>query len=243
MPRGPAGYEEIRPGKQGFATYHDGHENDTHMPINREGEMSRIPLRNRGWVQILVLGFLSLVFLGMGIVVGGRVPGEERRWGLLAPPGSMKETWYPNTTFSMKPTPESEAAWGSLLPVGRGFIYRPDIAPIVKSVSVFHQLHCLHGLRTSYYDLHYQIARAAGAPIDPFLEQKAAHTHIETAHQKHCFDYLRRAIMCAADTNLEYVDPVTDDTTGWGSERVCRSFEDVKGWAERWANGTGEGIA
>ncbi|TGO82816.1 hypothetical protein BPOR_0753g00040 [Botrytis porri] len=107
----------------------------------------------------------------------------------------------------MKPTPESEAAWGSLMPVGRGFIYRPEIAAI-------------HGLRTSYYDLHYQIARAAGAPIDPYLEQKAAHTHIETAHQKHCFDYLRRAIMCAADTNLEYVDPVTDDTTGWGSERV-----------------------
>ncbi|ESZ93632.1 hypothetical protein SBOR_5981 [Sclerotinia borealis F-4128] len=151
------------------------------------------------------------------------------------PPGSTKETWYPNTTFSMKPTPESEEAWGSLMPVGRGFIYRPEIAPIVKSVS--------HGLRTSYYDLHYQIARAAGAPPDPYLEQKSAHTHIETAHQKHCFDYLRRAIMCAADTNLEYVDPVTDDTTGWGSERVCRSFEDVKGWAEKWANGTGEGIA
>lgn len=49
--------------------------------------------------------------------------------------------------------------------------------------------------------------------------------------------------MCAADTNLEYVDPVTDDTTGWGSERVCRSFADVKGWAEKWANGTGGGIA
>ncbi|CCD50389.1 hypothetical protein BofuT4_P090760.1 [Botrytis cinerea T4] len=230
MPRGPAGYEEIRPGKKGFATYSDGHENDTHMPINREGETSRIPLRNRGWVQILVLAFLSLVFLGMGIAVGGRVPREERKWGLLAPPGSMKETWYPNTTFSMEPTPESEAAWGSLMPVGRGFIYRPEIAPI-------------HGLRTSYYDLHYQIARAAGAPTDPFLEQKAAHTHIETAHQKHCFDYLRRAIMCAADTNLEYVDPVTDDTTGWGSERVCRSFADVKRWAEKWANGTGGGIA
>lgn len=49
--------------------------------------------------------------------------------------------------------------------------------------------------------------------------------------------------MCAADSNLEYVDPVTDDATGWGSERVCRSFEDVKEWAEKWANGTGEGIS
>lgn len=34
----------------------------------------------------------------------------------IAPPGSIKETWYPNTTFSMKPMPESEAAWGSLMP-------------------------------------------------------------------------------------------------------------------------------
>ncbi|THV45503.1 hypothetical protein BGAL_0481g00040 [Botrytis galanthina] len=242
MPRSPAGYEEIRPGRKGFHTYNDSDKHDAHLPI-KKGETSRTPLRNRGWVQILIVLFLSLIFFGMGTAVGRRFPRGERKWGMLAPPGSIKETWYPNTTFSMKPTPESEAAWGSLMPVGRGFIYRPEIAPIVKSVSVFHQLHCLHGLRTSYYDLHYQIARAAGAPIDPFLEQKAAHTHIETAHQKHCFDYLRRAIMCAADTNLEYVDPVTDDTTGWGSERVCRSFEDVKGWAEKWANGTGGGIA
>ncbi|TGO25447.1 hypothetical protein BPAE_0080g00390 [Botrytis paeoniae] len=235
MPRSPAGYEKIRPGKKGFNTYNDSDENDTRMPIKREGKTSRIPLRNRGWVQILIVAFLSLVFFGMGTALGRRFPRGEGRLGLLPPPGSTKETWYPNNTFSMKPTPESEAAWGSLMPAGRGFIYRPEIAPIVKSVS--------HGLRTSYYDLHYQIARAAGGPIDPFLEQKAAHTHIETAHQKHCFDYLRRAIMCAADTNLEYVDPVTDDTTGWGSERVCRSFEDVKGWAEKWANGTGGGIA
>ncbi|TGO64536.1 hypothetical protein BOTNAR_0087g00170 [Botryotinia narcissicola] len=211
MPRSPAGYEEIRPGKKGLNTYNDSDKNDNHMPIRR-GETSRTPLRNRGWVQIFIVAFLSLIFFGVGTAVGRRFPKEERKWGLLAPPGSIKETWYPNTTFSMKPTPESEAAWGSLMPVGRGFIYRPEIAPI-------------HGLRTSYYDLHYQIARAAGAPIDPFLEQKAAHTHIETAHQKHCFDYLRRAIMCAADANLEYVDPVTDDTTGWGSERLWIQVE------------------
>ncbi|KAF7868669.1 hypothetical protein EAF04_005199 [Stromatinia cepivora] len=235
-PRSPAGYEELRAGKDEVDT-----QNNKHAAITRES--IRTPLRNKGWVQILIVMFLSLMSFGVGAAVGRRYPRMERKLGLLVPPGSTKETWYPNTTFSMKPTPESEAAWGSLMPVGRGFIYRPEIAPIVKSVSVFHQLHCLHGLRTSYYDLHYQIARAAGAPPDPYLEQKAAHTHIETAHQKHCFDYLRRAIMCAADTNLEYVDPVTDDTTGWGSERVCRSFEDVKGWAEKWANGTGEGIA
>ncbi|QSZ29866.1 hypothetical protein DSL72_004384 [Monilinia vaccinii-corymbosi] len=228
MPRtlSKAGYEELRPGKDEAGSH-------SHTAIDRE--TSRGPLRNRGWVQIVVLVVVSVLFLGIGVGAGRVHSRMERRLGLLVPPGSTKETWYPNTTFSMKPTPESEDAWDSLMPVGRGFIYRPEIAPIVKSVS--------HGLRTAYYDLHYQLARAAGAPPDSYLEQKASHTHIETAHQKHCFDCLRRAIMCAADTNLEYVDPVTDDTTGWGSERVCRNFEDVKGWTERWANGTGEGIA
>ncbi len=42
--------------------------------------------------------------------------------------------------------------------------------------------------------------------------------------------------MCAADTNLESVNPVTKVTDGWGSERQCRDYWQVVHWAERWKN-------
>lgn len=82
MPRSPAGYEEIRPGRKGFHTYNDSDKHDAHLPIKR-GETSRSPLRNRGWVQTLIVVFSSLIFFGMGTAVGRRFPRGERKWGML----------------------------------------------------------------------------------------------------------------------------------------------------------------
>jgi len=50
-------------------------------------------------------------------------------------------------------------------------------------------------------------------------------------HVRHCFDYLRQSLMCAADTNLEPVDFELGGVTGWAFERTCRDFEAVKEWA------------
>lgn len=51
-------------------------------------------------------------------------------------------------------------------------------------------------------------------------------------HLRHCFDYLRQALMCAADTNLEPVDFELGGVTGWRFDKTCRNFEEVKEWAE-----------
>ena len=52
--------------------------------------------------------------------------------------------WNANTTFSDEPSEITEAAWASLIPEGRGFVMHPKLAPgDKKSVSVFHELHCL----------------------------------------------------------------------------------------------------
>jgi Mycotoxin biosynthesis protein UstYa len=53
-------------------------------------------------------------------------------------------------------------------------------------------------------------------------------------HVRHCFDYLRQSLVCAADSNLEPVDVELGGVTGWGFERTCRDFEGVKEWAGRW---------
>lgn len=84
---------------------------------------------------------------------------------MLVPQGNVKTVWEHNLTFSQRPTPESEAAWSSIIPgifkvipcytdkrsslmytankVGRGFIHHPEMAPFISNIAVFHQLHCL----------------------------------------------------------------------------------------------------
>jgi hypothetical protein len=76
---------------------------------------------------------------------------------------------------------------------------------------------------------------------DLYIMEQAAEVNL--GHIRHCFDYLRRAIMCAADTNLEPLDPVTEATNGWGSLRTCRDFEKVKRYAEVWKSTTHVGIS
>lgn len=75
---------------------------------------------------------------------------------------------------------------------------------------------------------------------DTYIQEQAARVNV--MHLRHCFDYLRRVLMCAADTNLEHLDPHTDATTGWGSERTCRDFQSVKHVAESWRNSSDTGI-
>lgn len=56
-------------------------------------------------------------------------------------------------------------------------------------------------------------------------------TH-EFMHVRHCLDYLRQSLMCAADSTLEPVEPDLNGVTGWTVERTCRSYTDVKLWSE-----------
>lgn len=52
-------------------------------------------------------------------------------------------------------------------------------------------------------------------------------------HMRHCFDYLRQSLSCAADSTLEPVVPQLGGVTGWGVSRRCRSFDELKAWAEK----------
>jgi hypothetical protein len=48
---------------------------------------------------------------------------------------------------------------------------------------------------------------------------------------RHCFDYLRQSLMCAADATLEPVDPARGGVTGWHNPRVCRDYNALAAWA------------
>ncbi|KAK7741828.1 hypothetical protein SLS53_004893 [Cytospora paraplurivora] len=57
-------------------------------------------------------------------------------------------------------------------------------------------------------------------------------TENTSAHMRHCFDYLRQSLMCAADATLEPVDPNLGGVTGWDNARVCRDYGELAAWAE-----------
>lgn len=48
-------------------------------------------------------------------------------------------------------------------------------------------------------------------------------------HSVHCFDYIRQAILCNADTSLE------GDTghPGWGGVHQCKDIDKLREWANQ----------
>ena len=66
----------------------------------------------------------------------------------IAPFGHTQRTlkdvvWWQNDTFAQEPSAITEKAWADLIPEGRGFVKHPKLAKELKSVSVFHEIHCL----------------------------------------------------------------------------------------------------
>ncbi|PQE28138.1 Tat pathway signal sequence protein [Rutstroemia sp. NJR-2017a BBW] len=59
---------------------------------------------------------------------------------------------------------------------------------------------------------------------------------------RHCFDYLRQSLICAADTTMEPVITELGGVTGWNALRTCRSYDQLKSWAEKWRVSNLEGF-
>ena len=51
-----------------------------------------------------------------------------------------------------------------------------------------------------------------------------------SVHMQHCFDYIRQALMCAADPTLEKRDDMVGGVRGWHTTHQCRNFEALKEW-------------
>ena len=123
-----------------------------------------------------------------------------------------------------------------------------------KVVSAFHQMHCLVNPSSHFIFpiLSCPPCTITSAPADPLSQNlirrsfsvSISDPHIFyyliaqlTRHWDHCFDYLRQALMCTADTTLEELEmnergDVIGRVDGWGTEHVCRDWEAVKGWAQ-----------
>jgi hypothetical protein len=89
----------------------------------------------------------------------------------------------------------------------------------------FHQLHCLAYFRKTLQRAH------AGEDVGLDWE--------DNSHWPHCFLYLRQAILCSADDNLEYpqvVDGVLTHTiSGMHDVRKCGNSQQLYDFRDKWS--------
>jgi hypothetical protein len=61
-------------------------------------------------------------------------------------------------------------------------------------------------------------------------------------HAAHCFEYLRQSIMCSADSSIEPAGSRIQGFLGWGFQRQCKSYDQLRDWAEEWKAFEGHGF-
>ncbi|KAK3949205.1 hypothetical protein QBC32DRAFT_379236 [Pseudoneurospora amorphoporcata] len=154
----------------------------------------------------------------------------------------------------------TEENWRSYMPAGNGFIAVDHPSqytlpqPIefqdqaVYSISVFHQLHCLHTIMQAYNTLSEHETAPASSHTSTSTRRddgdhhhhqppphQPEHEHTNHNHIDHCFRYLRQSILCCGDTALEGQDmnhPDLKATDGTGAVHLCRDYGALKAWAE-----------
>ncbi|KAL8729370.1 MAG: hypothetical protein Q9166_004763 [cf. Caloplaca sp. 2 TL-2023] len=141
---------------------------------------------------------------------------------------SRNEVFRYNRTFGTAPSNASDAAWKSIFPEQGGFFKHPVIAPERSAWAVFHQLHCLNGIRQGYWALH--SAATAGDRVD----DEDIPMMYSPAHISHCIDLIRHSLMCQPDTTVEVKDPEIGGVTGFGTEHQCKDWEELMRWTREW---------
>ncbi len=95
----------------------------------------------------------------------------------------------------------------------------------VYDISLFHQLHCLSGIRKHLLLLKGSIGRNNTQEIQEILLDP------EVQHIYHCFDYIRQALMCAGDMTIEWPREEADGRRfafdGWGIAHECQSWVSI----------------
>ncbi|KAF4885929.1 Oxidase ustYa [Colletotrichum fructicola] len=142
----------------------------------------------------------------------------------------MKKTLISEPIYGGPVTNESEKAWDDLMPLGRGFVviknqtalpqvpkFNATMGEYKGVISVFHQLHCVWATREAFFK----------------LLREGNSTEIDLGHLSHCWDFVRQAIQCRADTTIEWqVSEELGGSLGWGYQHQCYDYDALKAWAE-----------
>ncbi|KAK4219680.1 hypothetical protein QBC37DRAFT_382434 [Rhypophila decipiens] len=188
-----------------------------------------------------IVGF----YVGMRWQARSESNGDEEHdaWdGLLPPPGDTPSHMIWNTTFSGLTSEQKQDAWATLFPVGEGHVRHPELAPDTSTIAVFHHLHCLWSIdyfidreliyQNSHKDKQDEKEHGSKRQHDHGSKGKEQHG-VYPVHMHHCFDLLRQALLCSADSNLEPLD-VSLYGAHLAMPRKCRDINKVVEFAEKW---------
>jgi len=170
-----------------------------------------------GLIVLFAVCWTSLV--GSAGFFIGRAPNPMTQ--SLIPVGVMPRTFTYNRTFAEVPSNKTNEAWASLFPPGGGFFSTPEMASQRSTLSVFHQLHCLDGIRHGYWVI-YQAMREGRNLKDSELLGMSSPGHI-----RHCIDLLRQSLMCSADTTLEFKNESVNGVRGFGVQHQCHNWDQL----------------
>ena len=105
------------------------------------------------------------------------------------------------------------------------------LAPDTSTIAAYHQIHCLQSIEAFYIRTMFKID----------IRRDDHHSHMYPdwdgkkfpGHIAHCFDLLRQALICAADSNLQ---PLVPEIYGpdVAIPRKCRDVNKLIRWAEKW---------
>jgi len=147
---------------------------------------------------------------------------------LIIPTGTKPQTFRYNPDFGGPPSEITDNAWASLFPEQGGFFKHPDLAPERSAFAVFHQLHCLDGIRQGYYS-----ALTAALKGEKLIEEDLPMMY-SPPHIRHCIDLLRQTLICQPDTTIEIKNKDIGGVTGFGTEHQCRDWEQLVGFTRTW---------
>ncbi|KAH8761128.1 hypothetical protein F5883DRAFT_129171 [Diaporthe sp. PMI_573] len=194
------------------------------LPIS-EGDPQEIAPRRKGpsCLQLFLWAFMISVSGSVGYLLGSSRTARASEIGAL-PLALETHTFQYNRSFSYPPSEHTNRAWREIFPAEGGFFVHPTIAPTRSTFSVFHQLHCLNGLRGGYWAN--QRAASAGEKIS----DEDLPVDIQTSHMRHCIDLLRQVLMCHGDTTPEVVDEEINGVHGFRTPHTCVDWEQLKTW-------------
>ncbi|KAF9218576.1 hypothetical protein BS17DRAFT_525474 [Gyrodon lividus] len=121
----------------------------------------------------------------------------------------------------------ASAEWSTLIPPRNGWVHLgPEGRPF--AISLYHQLHCLSGIRSAILRAQAQACNATDF-TPSFL-----------SHANHCFNYIRQTLLCHADTTLESTQKIIrpNGKLGFVASGVnilhrCRDWTQVRSFVER----------
>ncbi|KAH8587736.1 hypothetical protein B0O99DRAFT_747329 [Bisporella sp. PMI_857] len=199
-----------------------------YAPLNHNENLDKDVSKSFGVVLARLLKwFVSILALsgagGFGFLAGRRSINEQGAFQL----GSFSRVFVYNGTYA-EDSKESNAAWKELIPSHGGFFNHPTLAPQRSLFSVFHQLHCLNGMRQGYWAV-YQAMNEQTVLDDDDMPLMSSPQHFQ-----HCIDLLRQALMCQPDLTLELKNESIGGVEGFGTEHQCKDWNQLMSFTKKW---------